>query len=328
MSVLGIIDYFVVVDAPNRRLVRTLVDDVEVGVREVGGRSPLRVEGEREQQWVLIDYGDVVVHIFLDEVRRFYEIERLYRDVPTIPWDSDAARAALGWRSVRSSLESLLATARWCSPTGRPGRTTSTWASDPASHPSCGTSIIPRGSPTCIGRFVDAGADIILTNTFGCNRNRLSLHRAEDRVFELAKAAAAIARTVADAADRPIVVAGSVGPTGELFAPLGGLTHDRAVAAFREQIEGLVAGGIDVAWIETMSAPEEVRAAATAAIEVGVPYTATCSFDTAGRTMMGLSPGDLGRVFDGPDGRARGLWRQLWRGRPGHPRVAAGHDCS
>jgi ribosome-associated protein len=85
-SVLGITDYFVVVDAPNRRLVRTLVDDVESGVREVTGRSPLRVEGEREQQWVLIDYGDVVVHVFLDEVRRFYEIERLYRDVPTISW--------------------------------------------------------------------------------------------------------------------------------------------------------------------------------------------------------------------------------------------------
>lgn len=85
-SVLGITDYFVVVDAPNRRLVRTLVDDVEAGVREATGRSPLRVEGEREQQWVLIDYGDVVVHVFLDEVRRFYEIERLYRDVPTIPW--------------------------------------------------------------------------------------------------------------------------------------------------------------------------------------------------------------------------------------------------
>jgi ribosome-associated protein len=85
-SVLGITDYFVVVDAPNRRLVRTLVDDVEAGVREATGRSPLRVEGEREQQWVLIDYGDVVVHVFLDEVRRFYEIERLYRDVPTISW--------------------------------------------------------------------------------------------------------------------------------------------------------------------------------------------------------------------------------------------------
>ena len=91
-------------------------------------------------------------------------------------------------------------------------------------------------------RFVDAGADIILTNTFGCNRNRLALHRAEHRVFELAKAAAAIAREVADAADRPVVVAGSVGPTGELFAPLGALTHEAAVAAFREQIDGLRRG--------------------------------------------------------------------------------------
>jgi ribosome-associated protein len=89
-GVLGITDYFVVVDAPNRRLVRTLVDDVEAGVREATGRSPLRVEGEREQQWVLIDYGDVVVHVFLDEVRRFYEIERLYRDVPMISWSESA----------------------------------------------------------------------------------------------------------------------------------------------------------------------------------------------------------------------------------------------
>ena len=155
--------------------------------------------------------------------------------------------------------------------------------------------------------FVDAGADIILTNTFGCNRNRLALHRAEHRVFELAKAAATIAREVADAAERPVVVAGSVGPTGELFAPLGALTHEAAAAAFREQIEGLVAGGADVAWIETMSAPEEVRAAATAAIEVGIPYTATCSFDTAGRTMMGLLPADLGRRVRRP--RRRRRWR-------------------
>ena len=148
-------------------------------------------------------------------------------------------------------------------------------------------------------RFVSAGADIILTNTFGCNRNRLGLHHAEHRVFVLAKAAAAIARTVVDEADRPVVVAGSVGPTGELFAPLGALTPESAVASFREQIEGLVAGGADVAWIETMSAPAEIRAAAVAAIDVGMSYTATCSFDTAGRTMMGLLPGDLARVFDG-----------------------------
>jgi 5-methyltetrahydrofolate--homocysteine methyltransferase len=147
-------------------------------------------------------------------------------------------------------------------------------------------------------RFVDAGADIILTNTFGCNRFRLALHGNEHRVAELAKAAATVAREVADGADRAVVVAGSVGPTGELFAPLGALDHDAAVAAFREEIEGLQAGGADVAWIETMSAPEEVRAAATAAIAAGMPYVATCSFDTAGRTMMGLLPSALGGVFD------------------------------
>ena len=146
-------------------------------------------------------------------------------------------------------------------------------------------------------RFVDAGADIILTNTFGCNSYRLKLHNSADRVGELAKASAHVARGVADVAARPVVVAGSVGPTGELFAPLGALVHDDAVAAFREQIEGLLAGGADVAWIETMSAVEEIRAAAMAAIDVGMPYTATCSFDTAGRTMMGLLPSALGDVF-------------------------------
>ena len=148
-------------------------------------------------------------------------------------------------------------------------------------------------------RFVDAGSDIILTNTFGCNRHRLKLHKAEGRVFELAKHAAELAREVADHAPRPVVVAGSVGPTGELFAPLGALTEAEAIDTFREEIEGLHAGGADVAWIETMSAVEEVRAAANAAIALDVPYTATCSFDTAGRTMMGLLPDLLPGVFDG-----------------------------
>jgi 5-methyltetrahydrofolate--homocysteine methyltransferase len=146
-------------------------------------------------------------------------------------------------------------------------------------------------------RFVDAGADIILTNTFGCNPHRLKLHKAEARTFELAKAAAELARGVADGAPRPVVVAGSVGPTGELFEPLGALTHDAAVASFSEQIRGLKSGGADVVWIETMSAPEEVHAAATAAIENDMPYVATCSFDTAGRTMMGVMPNQLSEVL-------------------------------
>ena len=91
-DVLGVTEYFVIVSASNRRLVRTLVDEIEVQTRGQTGRSPLRSEGVRENQWVLVDYGDVVVHVFLAEVREFYEIERLYTDVPKVDW-SDAATA-------------------------------------------------------------------------------------------------------------------------------------------------------------------------------------------------------------------------------------------
>jgi ribosome-associated protein len=89
-AILAIAELFVVLDAPNRRLVRTLVEEIEEAVRNATGRSPRRVEGVKEQQWVLIDYGDVVVHVFLDEIRRFYEIERLYRDAPTVAWQDGA----------------------------------------------------------------------------------------------------------------------------------------------------------------------------------------------------------------------------------------------
>ncbi|TIU99865.1 MAG: betaine--homocysteine S-methyltransferase, partial [Mesorhizobium sp.] len=147
--------------------------------------------------------------------------------------------------------------------------------------------------------FVDAGADIILTNSFGGTRHRLKLHHAQDRVHDLNKRAAEIARSVSDKAGRKVIVAGSVGPTGELLVPLGAMSYEEAVDAFAEQIEGLKAGGAEVAWIETMSAPDEIRAAAEAAIRVGLPYTYTGSFDTAGRTMMGLLPKDIHGVADG-----------------------------
>lgn len=144
--------------------------------------------------------------------------------------------------------------------------------------------------------FVDAGSDIILTNSFGGTAFRLKLHGLQDRVVELNQAAATLAREVVAEVSRPVVVAGSVGPTGELLVPLGSMTYDDAVAAFTDQITGLKAGGADVAWIETMSAPEEMQAAAEAAIRVGLPYVYTASFDTAGRTMMGLPPADLATV--------------------------------
>lgn len=146
--------------------------------------------------------------------------------------------------------------------------------------------------------FVDAGADIILTNSFGGTRQRLKLHDAADRVFDINKRAAEIACAVAEKAGREVIVAGSVGPTGELLQPLGAMTFDEAVEAFVEQAEGLKAGGAQVIWIETMSAPDEIRAAASAATRVGLPYTYTASFDTAGKTMMGLDPSGIHAVAD------------------------------
>jgi methionine synthase I (cobalamin-dependent) len=149
--------------------------------------------------------------------------------------------------------------------------------------------------------FVDAGADIILTNSFGGNRRRLALHGLEARSTELNRLAAQNARAVAGASSRRVIVAGSVGPTGDIFAPLGPLGEDEAVEVFVEQIEGLRQGGADVVWIETMSAAEEIRAAARAAAKVGMPFTITASFDTAGRTMMGVAPAALGALVEGFD---------------------------
>ncbi|WP_420332114.1 betaine--homocysteine S-methyltransferase [Roseibium sp.] len=142
--------------------------------------------------------------------------------------------------------------------------------------------------------FVEAGADIILTNTFGCNRHRLKLHQAEGRVKELNIAGVELAREIAATVDREVLIAGSIGPTGELFQPLGALSYEEGVEAFREQMEGLVEGGADVLWAETMSAVEEMKAVAEAAQGFDLPLVITASFDTAGKTMMGLPPKGLG----------------------------------
>lgn len=148
--------------------------------------------------------------------------------------------------------------------------------------------------------FVDAGSDLILTNSFGGTRHRLKLHGDQDRVYEINKRAAEIARAVADKAmektpGRIIIVAGSMGPTGELFQPLGALTEADGIAAFEEQALALRDGGVDVIWIETMSAKEEVAAAVKGAAKAGLPIVTTCSFDTNGRTMMGITPADFAK---------------------------------
>lgn len=80
--VLAITDVFLVASAPNTRLVRSVAEEIERLVKERHGVGPLRIEGLRDLQWVLLDYGDVVVHVFTSDTRRFYDIERLYRDVP------------------------------------------------------------------------------------------------------------------------------------------------------------------------------------------------------------------------------------------------------
>lgn len=141
---------------------------------------------------------------------------------------------------------------------------------------------------------VDAGSDIFLTNTFGGNASRLKLHNGEDQVHEINKTAAEIAREVVDASGRKVVVAGSVGPTGDIMKHMGGtLTHEIAVEMFHEQAEGLKAGGADVCWVETISAGEEFAAAAEAFALADMPWCGTMSFDTAGRTMMGLTSAEL-----------------------------------
>src|SRR5215510_10522478 len=113
--------------------------------------------------------------------------------------------------------------------------------------------------------FVDAGADLFLTNSFGGTRYRLKLHNAQDKVREINREAARIARRIADRAikdkGREVIVAGSMGPTGELYEPLGPLTIDDGADAFAEQARALAEGGVDVLWIETMSSKEEVTAA-------------------------------------------------------------------
>jgi len=141
--------------------------------------------------------------------------------------------------------------------------------------------------------FIDAGADIILTNTFGGTRHRLQRHAAAERVAELNRAGAAIARAQVDRAARKILVGGSMGPTGEIMQPLGALSHAAAADAFAEQAAALKAGGADVFWIETMSSREEVCAAVDGAARAGLPIVATFSVDTNGRTMMGLAPADI-----------------------------------
>ncbi len=149
----------------------------------------------------------------------------------------------------------------------------------------------PTAIEEVLEEYAAAGANLITTNTFGGTRGRLQMHGLEDRLFELNKAGAEIARKVADRHPGCFVM-GDVGPSGELMEPMGTMTIDEAKDLFADQIKALVAGGVDAILIETMSDLQEVEAAVKAAKEIApnLPIIVTFSFDTNLRTMMGVKP--------------------------------------
>ncbi len=137
--------------------------------------------------------------------------------------------------------------------------------------------------------YIEAGANVVLTNTFGGTRFRLARHGLEGQTREINEAAARLAREVAGDS---VFVFGDIGPSGELLKPLGKLAYEEAVAGFAEQAEGLLAGGVDAILIETMSDINEAKAAVEGVRQVSadIPLLVTFSFDTHGRTMMGTKP--------------------------------------
>lgn len=137
--------------------------------------------------------------------------------------------------------------------------------------------------------YIEAGARLILTCTFGATRPRLEQHNLDGDLCEINRRAVEIAR---EAAGDEVFVAGDIGPLGRFLEPLGDLAYGEAVDIFAEQAAVLVEAGVDVVYIETMAALEEVRAAVEGSLQVAgnTPVTATLSFDAHGRTNMGVRP--------------------------------------
>jgi 5-methyltetrahydrofolate--homocysteine methyltransferase len=141
--------------------------------------------------------------------------------------------------------------------------------------------------------FVDAGSDIILTCTFGGTRLRMKESKYADRVTELNSQAVKIAREAASTGNG-VLIAGSIGPTGFLMKPYGPLTPEEADSVFKEQVEGLVMGGVDLFVIETMFAFDEADAAFKSVRAItDLPIVVSFSYDRGVRTMMGVKPADV-----------------------------------
>ena len=144
--------------------------------------------------------------------------------------------------------------------------------------------------------YLAAGADMILTCTFGATLPRLERSGLGDRVGEINHRAVEIAR---EASNGDAYVAGDIGPMGEFLAPLGEISYEEAAEIFAEQAGALVEAGVDVLYIETMAALDEVKAAVEGALRAGkgTPVTATLSFDSHGRTNMGVRPEEAAEVL-------------------------------
>jgi 5-methyltetrahydrofolate--homocysteine methyltransferase len=197
----------------------------------------------------------------------------------------------------RSTLHELLANRDWLLADGATGTNYFAMGLQSGDAPELWNVSYPERVASLHRSFVDAGADIILTNSFGGSSYRLKLHQAQGRVAELNFAAASIARSEADRADRPVIVAGSIGPTGEILKPVGALEPGAAEEAFAVQALALAEGGADVIWLETMSSKEELQSAGAGARRADLPVVATMTFDTNGSTMMGFSPQELVELY-------------------------------
>lgn len=197
-----------------------------------------------------------------------------------------------GMKVVKTTLTQLLATEKPILADGAMGTVLMALGLESGESPVLWNATRPEDVRGVHRRYIEAGAQIVLTNTFSGNRLRLRLHDLADRAVELNRLGAELATLEAEAAATPVLVAGDIGPTGQVLEPLGDLSYDEAAAAFEEQAAALLAGGVDAFWVETMYDPEEVRAAVEGIRRVApeADVVATLTFDAHGHTMMGVAP--------------------------------------
>ena len=225
---------------------------------------------------------------------------------------------------MHGNLEQMLAEREWILADGATGTNLFAMGLAAGESPELWNDARPGEIARLYRSAVDAGSDLFLTNSFGGNAARLKLHGAERRARELSRISAEIGREVAEAAERPVAVAGCVGPTGEIMEPAGTLTRELAVEIFHEQADGLIEGGADLLWAETLSSLEEFAAAAEAFRLAGAAWCGTMSFDTAGRTMMGVGAADLASAAAGLDNPPLAFGANCGVGAPDLLRTALG----